>query len=275
MEKLKKCSNIKWQDLSFRQRINKLENYLKFLQINIKCPEFAHRNRHKFDKLNKALIIKTTDYFKGLLSLYNETSTPKPCLHQILFCTPETSEIQAQTFIFRALHDPLKRLFCLVGFDKLSYSVSKVIISCVSSHLSSEIDPEFYLAFLINRNHSAFKDSTKISKKYEIQKEANDGFLKDFGEFVTSKAPGMGKTFYIQKHIRNTQENPQDRMFSMMLSGKISNFKIKNLGKDLAIIENNQELDLHLKINYFSNLNNADYLISIFIFKVVYFRLTE
>lgn len=60
-----------------------------------------------------------------------------------------------------------------------------------------------------------------------------------------------------------------------MLSGGMSSFKMKNLGSDLAILNRNSDLDLHLKLSYFTNTNHADYMISVFLFKVTFFRITE
>jgi hypothetical protein len=246
---------------------------LSFLKITPKNKSFLKINRQKFGKLNKILIIKTQDYFKAMLSLFNNTSTPKPKLHQILFCKPDISELEAQTFVRRALNDPLKRLFCVLGFDKLSYSISKMILTMVREHLSQGEDKkEFYLSLLISRGHSGLKDSSKIAKKFEIQKEANDGFLNWCGEYVTSDAPGMGKSFYVKNNLREKQS---EKVFTVMLSGKISSYKMKNVGMGLDILRDNPEFDLHLKLNYFTNLNHADYLISVFLFKVSYFRLVE
>lgn len=268
---------INWHSISFKEKVEKVKEYLNFMRILENCLEFGYLNRNKFDQLDKILVIKTQDYFKAMLSLYNETSTPKPKLHQILFCHPDTSEIEAHTFVLRALNDPLKRLFCIVGFDKLSYSVSKVILSGVSAFLSNskEQDKEFYLAVLISRGHNSLKDSSKIAKKYEIQREANDEFLESYGEYITSDGPGMGKTFFIEKHTRNQSESGNPSLFTLMLSGKMSSFKMKNLGSDLSVLNGNPQLDLHLKLSYFSNLDHADYMISVFLFKVSFFRITE
>jgi hypothetical protein len=271
-----KESEVNWISLSFKQKVEAVKSYLSFLQIKKKYPRFVYRNRDKFDALDKILVIKTQDYFKAMLSLYNETSTPKPKLHQILFCQSDTSELEAETFVLRALNDPLKRLFCILGFDKLSYSVSKVILSVVSSHISqSNTEKEFYLAILISRGHNSLKDSSKIAKKYEIQKEANDEFLDNYGEYVTSEGPGMGKTFYIEKNLRTKSDNPSENMFSLMLSGAMSSYKMKNLGSDLSILNRNADLDLHLKLSYFTNMDHADYMISVFLFKVTFFRIIE
>jgi hypothetical protein len=268
---------VNWNSISFKEKVEEVKEYLNFLRIKSECPEFGYLNRNKFDKLDKILVIKTQDYFKAMLSLYNETSTPKPKLHQILFCQPDTTEIEAETFVLRALNDPLKRLFCILGFDKLSYSVSKMILSVVSSFISEmPVDKrEFYLAVLISRGHNSLKDSSKIAKKYEIQREANDEFLESYGEYVTSDGPGMGKTFLIEKNVRNKGLDPKENLFTLMLSGKMSSFKMKNLGSDLSVLNRNPDLDLHLKLSYFSNLDHADYMISVFIFKVSFFRITE
>ena len=69
---------------------------------------------------------------------------------------------------------------------------------------------EFYLAILISRGHNSLKDSSKIAKKYEIQKEANDEFLDKYGEYVTSDGPGMGKTFFIEKNLTHTDKPSQE-----------------------------------------------------------------
>ena len=265
-------SQVDWQQLSFKDKVEEVRGYLDFLRLKGDFPRFRYYNRDKFDRLDKILVIKTQDYFKAMLSLFNETSTPKPKLHQILFCQPDTSELEARTFVLRALHDPLKRLFCVLGFDKLSYSVSKVILSVVSAHLAeTRGEAEFYLSILISRGHNSLKDSSKIAKKYEIQKEANDEFLDKYGEYVTSEGPGMGKTFLIEKSVREQAQG----MFTLMMSGAMSSFKMKNLGSDLSVLGRRPELDLHLKLSYFTNTGHADYMISVFLFKVTFFRLTE
>ena len=61
----------------------------------------------------------------------------------------------------------------------------------------------------------------------------------------------------------------------MMLTGKMSGFKLKNLGSDLETLNHNPELDLHIKLSYFMNTDDADYLISVFLFKLAYLRLLE
>lgn len=179
------------------------------------------------------------------------------------------------------MNDPLKRLFCIVGFDKLSHSVSKNILSIVIDHLNHKKNEEFYFAVILSRKHDGLKDSGKIAKNFDIQREANDEYLSDYGTFVTSNAPGMGKSFFIQKQVRFVQENPKDvnnnnqSLYSLLLTGNISDFKLKSLGDQLKIVEQNKQLDLHLKLSYFNSNQESDFMISAFLFKTIYLRMIE
>ena len=74
---------VDWSQLKYKERVETLKNYLKFLRLKGDFKMYGYLNRQKFDKLDKILVVRTQNYFKALISLYNETSTPRPKLHQV------------------------------------------------------------------------------------------------------------------------------------------------------------------------------------------------
>lgn len=157
--------------------------------------------------------MKCENYFLGLSSIFNISSTPEFKSHQILICHSKSTKEEIFSFISRSLKDPFGRLFCILGFEFVPLQISNAVFIYIQKQLKTYTLPS-YLVFLYKTKKINWKNNIVVIKNFPIKKEISHFNFSDEVEVVSSQLPGMGKTFYIQNQIKSFELQKVNPRFS-------------------------------------------------------------
>lgn len=179
-------------------------------------------------------------------------------------------------FISRAIKDPFARLFCILGFEFLEPRVSSSVLLFIKKK-AKLVDDLFYVAILHKSKAMNWKNNIVMIREFPLKREFSFFDFSDEAEVVTSAQPGMGKSHYIRrKSASRVLARPTNQQnIRLRLSGEITHHKLKLLSANLALLSQSEDMGLHVSICNFKNSPENCFLISQFVFKLVYFRLVE
>ncbi|XP_075784969.1 E3 ubiquitin-protein ligase rnf213-alpha-like isoform X2 [Pelodiscus sinensis] len=178
----------------------------------------------------------------SLLTVYRHSEgAPLPTYDEVLVCTSDTEEEDIELIVRRALSPDSKhkKIYCLLGAEKLVYRVSKRLESLFFHFVqSSSIADYRFIIFCDAKAHSSYVmtafDTYKVSlscdSEVEIQKYLKTHLrvpsgvapvAQVFGEpfqqnlkFVFSERAGMGKSLFVANTIRQAQTRPENEGLS-------------------------------------------------------------
>ncbi|XP_034624730.1 E3 ubiquitin-protein ligase rnf213-alpha-like [Trachemys scripta elegans] len=181
---------------------------------------------------------KEEQMLPSLLSVYTHSKgAPLPTYDEVLVCTPETEEEDIELIVRRALSpDPRhKKIYCLLGAEKLVYKVSKNLESLFFHFAQSCSNADYrFLIFCDAKAHNSYVmtafDTYKVSFScdlgVEIQKYLKTHlrvpsgvapvaqvFEKPFQQnvkFVFSERAGMGKSLFVANTTRKAKTRPEN-----------------------------------------------------------------
>ncbi|KAM7163185.1 E3 ubiquitin-protein ligase rnf213-alpha-like isoform 1-T1 [Macrochelys suwanniensis] len=173
-----------------------------------------------------------------LLSVYRHSEgAPLPTYDEVLVCTPETEEEDIELIVRRALcPDPRhKKIYCLLGAEKLVYKVSKQLESLFFHFAQScSIADYRFLIFCDAKAHNSYVmtafDTYKVSfscdSGVDIQKYLKTHLRVPSGmapvaqvfeepfqqnvKFVFSERAGMGKSLFVTNTTRKAKTRPEN-----------------------------------------------------------------
>ncbi|XP_065259536.1 E3 ubiquitin-protein ligase rnf213-alpha-like [Emys orbicularis] len=174
----------------------------------------------------------------SLLSVYTHSKgAPLPTYDEVLVCTPETEEEDIELIVRRALSpDPRhKKIYCLLGAEKLVYKVSKNLESLFFHFAQSCCNADYrFLIFCDAKAHNSYVmtafDTYKVSfscdSGVEIQKYLKTHLRVPSGvapvaqvfeepfqqnvKFVFSERAGMGKSLFVANTTRKAKTRPEN-----------------------------------------------------------------
>ncbi|EMP27445.1 hypothetical protein UY3_15466 [Chelonia mydas] len=174
----------------------------------------------------------------SLLSIYRHSEgAPLPTYDEVLVCTPETEEEDIELIVRRALSpDPRhKKIYCLLGAEKLVYKVSKQLESLFFHFAQSCSNADYrFLIFCDAKAHNSYVmtafDTYKVSFScdlgVDIQKylkthlRVRSGvapvaqvFEEPFQQnvkIVFSERAGMGKSLFVANTTRKAKTRPEN-----------------------------------------------------------------
>ncbi|KAH1171819.1 hypothetical protein KIL84_007437, partial [Mauremys mutica] len=176
---------------------------------------------------------KEEQMLPSMLSVYTHSErAPLPTYDEVLVCTPETEEEEIELIVRRALSpDPRhKKIYCLLGAEKLVYKVSKNLESLFFHFAQSCSNADYrFLIFCDAKAHNSYVmtafDTYKVSFScdtgVEIQKylkthlrvpsgvaPVTQVFEEPFQQnvkFVFSERAGMGKSLFVANTTRKAK----------------------------------------------------------------------
>ncbi|XP_030418159.1 E3 ubiquitin-protein ligase RNF213-like isoform X2 [Gopherus evgoodei] len=181
---------------------------------------------------------KEEQMLPSLLSVYRHSKgAPLPTYDEVLVCTPETEEEDIELIVRRALSpDPRhKKIYCLLGAEKLVYKVSKNLESLFFHFAQSCSNANYrFLIFCDAKAHNSYVmtafDTYKVSFSCdagaEIQKYLKTHLRVPSGvapvahvfeepfqqnvKFVFSQRAGMGKSLFVANTTRKAKGRPEN-----------------------------------------------------------------
>ncbi|KYO18317.1 hypothetical protein Y1Q_0012798 [Alligator mississippiensis] len=178
------------------------------------------------------VMCKEEEMLRYMLSVYQCTeNAPLPTYEEVLVCTSETEEEDIELIVRRALSlgSKHKKIYCLLGADKLVYKVSKQLEFQFFHLAQSSCVPDYrFLIFCDAKAHSSYIvtafDNYKVplscNSEAEIQQylrthltvssaPAIRAFEKPYQQnvkFVFSEEAGMGKSLFAANTIRKAKD---------------------------------------------------------------------
>ena len=235
-------------------------------------------------KLNSSSIftskrIKTctaqVNVYKTVCKILNEASESMLSLSQILFCKKDTTKNEIVSFCRRSMLDPFKRLYFIIGIDRLEYLTVMEVKNCLLKVIESRYDNLNFNLLIFNNHGSQMKNMFDNENFENINHSLTqlDQIIKDedyqntFANLfksniiVMSEMAGMGKTTWIKNHLHKRFE-----MFDVFLSGEVHKYTLKRrldyLGK---CISGKERYALTLKIDFMEDFEyhceTIDYLL--------------
>ncbi|KAH1172131.1 hypothetical protein KIL84_007749, partial [Mauremys mutica] len=181
---------------------------------------------------------KEEQMLPSMLSVYTHSEgAPLPTYDEVLVCTPETEEEDIELIVRRALSpDPRhKKIYCLLGAEKLVYKVSKNLESLFFHFAQSCSNADYrFLIFGDAKAHNSYVmtafDTYKVSFScdmgVDIQKYLKTHLRVPSGvapvaqifeepfqqnvKFVFSERAGMGKSLFVANTIRKAKTQPEN-----------------------------------------------------------------
>ncbi|XP_043373130.1 E3 ubiquitin-protein ligase rnf213-alpha-like isoform X4 [Dermochelys coriacea] len=173
-----------------------------------------------------------------LLSVYTHSEgAPLPTYDEVLVCTPETEEEDIELIVRRAFSpDPRhKKIYCLLGAEKLVYKVSKKLESLFFHFAQSCSNADYrFLIFCDAKTHNSYVmtafDTYKVSfscdSGVDIQKYLKTHLRVPSGvapvaqvfeepfqqnvKIVFSERAGMGKSLFVANTTRKAKPRPEN-----------------------------------------------------------------
>ncbi|TFJ98108.1 proline-rich AKT1 substrate 1 [Platysternon megacephalum] len=205
-------------------------------------PETAHMERNLPVGLEAGkpclVTCKEEQMLPSLLSVYRHSEgAPLPTYDEVLVCTPETEEEDIELIVRRALSPDSrhKKIYCLLGAEKLVYKVSKQLESLFFRFAQSCSNVDYrFLIFCDAKAHNSYVmtafDTYKVSfscdSGVDIQKYLKTHLRVPSGvapvaqvfeepfqqnvKFVFSERAGMGKSLFVANTTRKAKTRPEN-----------------------------------------------------------------
>ncbi|XP_065450526.1 E3 ubiquitin-protein ligase RNF213-like [Chrysemys picta bellii] len=181
---------------------------------------------------------KEEQMLPSLLSVYRHSEgAPLPTYDEVLVCTPETEEEDIELIVRRALSPESrhKKIYCLLGAEKLVYKVSEQLESLFFHFAQSCSNADYrFLIFCDTKAHNSYvitafntyKVSFSCDSGVEIQKYLKTHLRVPSGvapvaqvfeesyqqnmKFVFSERAGMGKSLFVANTTRKAKTRPEN-----------------------------------------------------------------
>ncbi|XP_067411298.1 E3 ubiquitin-protein ligase rnf213-alpha-like isoform X2 [Emydura macquarii macquarii] len=185
---------------------------------------------------------KEEQMLRCLLSVYRHSErAPLPTYDEVLVCTSDTEEEDIELIVRRALSPDSrhKKIYCLLGAEKLVYKVSKQLESLFFRFAQSSSFADYrFLIFCDAKAHNSYVitafDTYKVSfsgdsgeeiKKYlKIHLRVPSGmapvaqvFEEPYQQnvkFIFSERAGMGKSLFVANTIKKAKTQPENASLS-------------------------------------------------------------
>ena len=198
--------------------------------------------------------------YKTICKILYEANESMCSLSQILFCKKDTTKYEIVSFCRRCMLDPFKRLYFIIGIDRLEYLTVMEVKNCLLKIIESRYDNLNFNLLIFNNQGTQMKNMFDNENFENINQSLSqlDQLIKDedfqntFANLfksnivVMSEMAGMGKTTWIKKHLHGRFE-----MFDVFLSGEVNKYTLKrrleHLGK---CIKEKERYALTIKIDF-------------------------
>jgi hypothetical protein len=245
---------------------------LKVWSKNIKYGDTVVEPQTKVFTSKKIKLSTTSgNYYKTMLKILCNAKQPMCRLSHLLLCTRMTSDGEILSFCRRAMLDPFKKIYFVLGAERLQFEqivfMKKTLLELYNSRNA------------LNKNLLIFTSKSNLfeSDEFEVidsllhtleSKEVPDQMLlTSFSSLSTtniviSDQAGMGKTTYICEKWAN-----QGELLNIFFSGELSKNSVKHRLNNLAsVIYGFQEsFGIIVQLDYIedfdTNYANLDYLI--------------
>ena len=198
--------------------------------------------------------------YKMICKILYEANESMCSLSQILFCKKDTTKYEIVSFCRRCMLDPFKRLYFIIGIDRLEYLTVMEVKNCLLKIIESRYDNLNFNLLIFNNQGTQMKNMFDNENFENINQSLGqlDQLIKDedfqnvFANLfksniiVMSEMAGMGKTTWIRKHLGNRFE-----MFDVFLSGEVNKYTLKRRLEHLGRCINEKErYALTIKIDF-------------------------
>ncbi|KYO41916.1 E3 ubiquitin-protein ligase RNF213 [Alligator mississippiensis] len=182
------------------------------------------------------VMCKEEEMLRYMLSVYRCTEkAPLPTSEEVLVCTSETREEDVELIVRRALSpgSKHKKIYCLLGADKLVYKVSKKLEFQFFHLAQSSSVPDYrFLIFCDAKAHNSYiitafdnyKVSLSCNSEADIQQylrthltvpmapvtRAFEEPYRQNMKFVFSEEAGMGKSLFVANTIKKAKDLPEN-----------------------------------------------------------------